>query len=249
MFRDRIDAGQQLAGRLDHLRANDVVVVGLPRGGVPVALEVAKFLDAQLDVIVVRKLGFPGQPEVGMGAIGEDGVRVIDREVVGSAGISDDEIARVEQRERVELERRAHLYRAGHHRVALFDRVVVVVDDGIATGSTAKAACSVARAAGARRIVLAVPVAPVDWTSRLADVADELICVSAPDPFGAVGRFYRDFDQTSDATVIECLDRSSGLGNRARTPVGEHSIGPVESPPIDVGDAPRHGPDGAPRRR
>ncbi len=238
MFRDRIDAGQQLAGHLDHLRADDVVVVGLPRGGVPVALEVAKFLDAQLDVIVVRKLGFPGQPEVGMGAIGEDGVRVIDREVIHATSVSDDEIARVEQRERVELERRAHLYRAGRSRVELFGRVVVVVDDGIATGSTARAACSVVRAAGARRVVLAVPVAPADWTSRLADVADELICVSAPDPFGAVGRFYRSFDQTSDATVIECLDRSSGLGNRLRTPVVVHPIGPVESPTTDVRDAP-----------
>jgi len=209
MFRDRTDAGIQLAEHLAHLRDEDVVVVGLPRGGVPVAERVARALDAPLDIILVRKLGVPFQPEVGMGAIGEDGVRVLNDEIVRMAHVTAEELAVVEGRERTELERRVHRYRAGRARVPLKGRVVVVVDDGIATGSTAKAACQVARAAGARRVVLAVPVAPHDWTSRLAGVADELISVSTPQLFSAIGQFYRDFNQTSDDDVISCLDRAA----------------------------------------
>ena len=208
MFRDRTDAGKQLAGHLAHLRDDDVVVVGLPRGGVPVAEPVALALHAPLDVILVRKLGVPFRPEVGMGAIGEDGVRVLNDEVIRMAHVTAEDLATVEDRERTELERRAGRYRAGRARVPLDGRVVVVVDDGIATGSTAKAACQVARAAGARRVVLAVPVAPHDWTSRLAGVADELISVSTPHQFSAIGQFYGDFGQTSDDEVISCLDRA-----------------------------------------
>ena len=151
MFQDRTDAGRQLAEHLGHLRDQDVVVVGLPRGGVPVADEVARALDAPLDVILVRKLGVPFQPEVGMGAIGEDGVRVLNDEVIRMARVTRSQLDDVESRERVELERRADRYRAGRTRIPLAGRVVLVVDDGIATGSTARAACQVARLEGARR--------------------------------------------------------------------------------------------------
>jgi putative phosphoribosyl transferase len=182
-FDDRADAGQRLAQRLQHLKGEDAVVVGLPRGGVPVAFEVAHALGAPLDVIVVRKLGVPFQPELGMGAIGEDGVRVVNDEVVRLARVSDDELAAVEERERVELERRALRFRGDRPRVPLAGRTVIVVDDGIATGSTARAACLVARAQGAARIVLAVPVAPPGWTESFEGVADELISVETPEPF------------------------------------------------------------------
>ncbi|HET9601421.1 MAG TPA: phosphoribosyltransferase family protein, partial [Acidimicrobiales bacterium] len=208
-FRDRVDAGRRLAALLGHLRGLDVVVVGLPRGGVPVAGEVATALDAPLDVIVVRKLGVPFQPELGMGAIGEDGVRVVNDEVVRLAGINDVELAAVEAAERAELSRRARRFRGGRERIPLLGRVVVVVDDGIATGSTARAACEVARAEGAARVVLAVPVAPRDWTVRLAGAADDFVCVDTPEPFFAVGQFYADFTQTTDDEVTACLSRTA----------------------------------------
>lgn len=216
MFRDRIDAGEQLAEHLRHLRDEDPVVVALPRGGVPVADQVARALDAPLDVILVRKLGVPFQPELGMGAIGEGGVRVVNDEIVRRAHVTPDELVAVEAKERAELERRSRRYRAGRTRIALAGRVVVVVDDGIATGSTAKAACQVARAAGAARVVLAVPVAPHDWTNRLAEVADELVSVGSPRRFSAIGRFYRDFTQTSDDEVIACLDRAAATDTATR---------------------------------
>ncbi len=209
MFRDRVDAGNQLATRLEHLATSEVVVVGLPRGGVPVAYEVALALGAPLDVILVRKLGVPVQPELAMGAIGEDGVKVINHEVVSMARVSDEELAAVETEEGAELVRRSLRYRRGRTRVPLSGRTVVIVDDGIATGSTAKAACEVARAEGARRVILAVPVAPADWTRRLAGAADEFISLAAPEEFSSIGRFYRDFSQTSDEQVIALLDRAT----------------------------------------
>ena len=215
MFRDRRDAGRQLAQRLTHLKDDDVVVVGLPRGGVPVASEVAAALGAPLDVILVRKLGVPYQPEVAMGAIGEDGVKVLNDRVLQMARVADGELAAIEQRERAELERRGLLYRANRPRVALRGRVVAVIDDGIATGSTATAACQVARAEGARRVVLAVPVAPADWTDRLAGEADELISLETPTDFMSVGQFYRDFGQTTDEEVIGCL-ADSGIPTDAK---------------------------------
>jgi putative phosphoribosyl transferase len=203
-YRDRIDAGRQLAARLDHLDG-DVVVVGLPRGGVPVAAEVARAFDAPLDVIVVRKVGVPFQPELAMGAVGEGGVSVVDEDVVRLARVSAAEFRAVEARERDEVVRRAERFRAGRQGTPLAGRVVVIVDDGIATGSTARAACTVARAAGARKIVLAVPVAPPDWTDRLGDVADELVAVDTPEPFYGVGQFYVDFSPTTDDEVVACL--------------------------------------------
>ena len=210
VFRDRQDGGRHLADQLLHLeRDPDVVVVGLPRGGVPVAAEVATRLHAPLDVIVVRKLGGPSQPELGMGAIGEDDVRVVNDEIVQMARVSTEQLATVERRERAELTRRADRFRRGRTRIPLAGKVVVIVDDGVATGSTAKAACDVARAEGAVRVVLAVPVAPADWTIRLAGAADELLAVETPADFRAVGQFYADFDQTGDAEVVRLLEEAS----------------------------------------
>jgi predicted phosphoribosyltransferase len=205
MFADRVQAGQMLAARLEHLRGQPLVVLGLPRGGVPVAAQVATALDAPLDVIVVRKLGVPVQPEVAMGAIGEDGVRVLNAEVVRMAAVSDRQLAEVEARERAELERRANAFRGERQRLALTGHVAVVVDDGVATGATARAACLIARAQGAARVVLAVPVAPPEWTEQMGDAADEYVCVATPEQFQAVGQFYADFSQTSDAEVIAAL--------------------------------------------
>jgi putative phosphoribosyl transferase len=208
-FTDRLDAGRRLATRLEHLRDEPVVVLGLPRGGVPVASEVARSLDAPLDVIVVRKLGVPFQPELGMGAIGEDGVRIINDEIVRAAGVSEPELAAVEARERAELERRARRFRGDRPRTALAGRTAVIVDDGIATGSTARAACQVARAEGASRVLLAVPVAPVGWTARIGPDADECVALDTPEPFWAIGQFYADFSQTSDDEVADCLARAA----------------------------------------
>jgi len=236
MFSDRTDAGRQLARRLGHLRGDDVVVVGLPRGGVPVAYEVARALAAPLDVILVRKLGVPSQPELGMGAIGEDGVRVVNADVVRSAGVAPHEVAAVERQERAELAALGQRFRAGRNRIALAGRVVVIVDDGIATGSTAKAACLVARAQGARRVVLAVPVAPPEWTDSLSGAADELVALATPRRFFGVGQFYDDFTQTTDAEVIECLVRAGGVpgeGSSPGTPPG--TAGRGELAPFDRG--------------
>src|SRR5664280_2598769 len=225
-FADRVDAGRRLAAKLGPLQGEDLVVVGLPRGGVPVALEVARALDAPLDVIVVRKLGVPFQPELGMGAIGEGGVRVLNAGVVRLARVSSDELAAVEQRERVELERRARRFRGDRPPVRLDGKTVVVVDDGIATGSTARAACQVARAQGAARIVLAVPVAPPDWTDRLAGDADAFVCVDTPEPFFGVGQFYADFSQTTDDEVTACLERGR------RPVVAAPTDGPADDPAV-----------------
>src|ERR1035441_1643657 len=202
VFADRADAGRRLAARLQHLADEPVVVLGLPRGGVPVAFEVARALGAPLDVIVVRKLGVPFQPELGMGAIGEDGVRVINHEVVRAAGVSVQELAGVEARERAEGQRRAWRYRGGRPRQPLGGRVAVVVDDGIATGSTARAACGIAGALGAARVVLAVPVAPRGWQDRIGGDADELVCVQTPRDFLAIGQFYADFSQATDRKSV-----------------------------------------------
>ena len=175
-------------------------------------------------MITVRKLGVPFQPELGMGAIGEDGVRILNQDVIARGGISARELATVATRERAELERRASRYRRGRPRLPLDGRVAVVVDDGIATGSTARAACQVARAHGAARVVLAVPVASPGWQARIGRDADELVCVATPRSFFAIGEFYADFAQTNDREVISCLERAAG-------PVvvlaGEVGAGPV----------------------
>jgi putative phosphoribosyl transferase len=204
-FDNRHDAGERLAPMLAQLRLRDPIVLGLPRGGVPVAAIVANALDAPLDVIIVRKLGAPSQSEYAIGALGEDGVRVVDETAMRSVGVDLDELAAIERAERAELERRAALFRAGRPRLDLTGRTAVIVDDGVATGATAAAACRVARALGARVVVLAVPVAPADWTGTLRGEADELIAVETHSPFYAVGFWYTDFRQTTDDEVIALL--------------------------------------------
>ncbi|MFE4355030.1 phosphoribosyltransferase family protein [Kitasatospora sp. NPDC056800] len=204
-FADRTEAGRRLAARLGHLAGPDTVIVALPRGGVPVAAEVAAALGAPLDICVIRKLGVPYQPELGMGAIGEDGVRVLNEQVIRFSSVTDGQLAEVERRERTELARRARRYRGDRPPADLRGRTVVVVDDGIATGSTARAACRIVRERGAARVVLAVPVAPADWAERLDEVADELVCVDTPSPFYAIGEFYADFSQTEDEEVLRLL--------------------------------------------
>jgi putative phosphoribosyl transferase len=207
-FRNRSGAGRALAALLGHLRGTDTVVLGLPRGGVPVAFEVARALDAPLDVIIVRKVGVPGQPELAMGAIGEDGVRVVNDEIIRLTGVSAADFSRVEQHERDELQRRARRFRELTPRVDLAGRVAVIVDDGIATGSTARAACRVARAHGADRVVLAVPVAAPESVRALSEDADEIVCVEQPTWLRSVGQWYDDFTQVDDQTVVDLLARA-----------------------------------------
>ncbi len=193
---------------LRRFAGDDMVVVGLPRGGVPVAFEVARALGAALDVIVVRKLGVPFQPELGMGAIGEDGVRIVNAEVVRRAGVSAEDLAVVEERERTELERRLTQLRGDRPRVPLTGRTVIVVDDGIATGSTARAACQVARAHGAEKVILAAPVGPPGIEAEMRPAADDVVCLRTPAHFGAIGPFYDDFTQLTDQEVLTLLRRS-----------------------------------------
>lgn len=208
-FVNRTDAGRRLAGRLRWLAGWPTVVLGLPRGGVPVAYEVARALGAPLDVVLVRKLGAPAQPELAMGALGEGGIRVLNDEVLAAAHVTPEELARVEADEWAELERRGRRYRQGHPPIKVAGRATVVVDDGLATGSTACVACRVARQHGAKKVVLAVPVAPPGWTERLAGVADHFVCVWTPEPFYAIGQFYEDFSQTSDEDVVACLSTTA----------------------------------------
>lgn len=188
----------------------DVVVVGLPRGGLPVAEEVAAALSAPLDVLVVRKVGLPYQPEVAMGAIGEGEVVVEEPDVLRVAAVSARDFAHAAARERVELERRVRRYRGGRHLTDLSGKTVVIVDDGIATGATTRAACAVARAAGAARLVLAVPVASSLAVRRLRRDADEVVSLILVDGSFSVGQWYEQFDQTSDEEVVKCLERARG---------------------------------------
>ena len=217
-FRNRVSAGQQLAKHLEPLRtdAATTVVLGLPRGGVPVAREVATALGAPLDVLCVRKLGLPGHPEFGMGAIGEGGVRVLDHALIERAGISADAIEAVERPERVELERRAQRYRGTRPPISLSGLTAVIVDDGIATGGTVRAAIQVARAMGARRVIVAVPVAPANTVAQLRSEADDVVVLLVPPQFHAVGEWYEDFSQTSDAEVIAALAPAGGSAGSTR---------------------------------
>ncbi|WP_229399109.1 phosphoribosyltransferase [Micromonospora okii] len=203
-YRDREDAGRVLADRLAGLVGQpDVTVLGLVRGGVPVARVVAERLGAPLDVLVVRKLGMPLAPEVAFGALGPNGVRVLNEQVSGR--VPPDDVADVQRREQAELERRERLYRAGRPPLDLTGRTAVVVDDGLATGATARAAVQVARQLGARRVVVAVPVGAPDAYEMLVAEADEVVCAQRPAAFGSVGSYYEDFHEVSDDEVNEAL--------------------------------------------
>jgi len=204
---DRTAAGRSLAAVLsDYYRDEDVVVLALPRGGVPVAREVAAALDATLDLILIRKLGVPMQPELAMGAIASGGVRVLNPDVVQSWRITGEDIAAVAAIEQRELERREAAYRGERPRPPVGGRTVILVDDGVATGATMRAAISALRQLGPAKIVVAVPVAPADTVQALEEVADEVVCLATPEPFFAIGSCYRDFTQVSDEEVRRLLE-------------------------------------------
>lgn len=206
IFTDRREAGQRLGEALAHLRGrNDLVVLGLPRGGVPVAAHVARALGAPLDVLVVRKLGVPGQEELAMGALASGGIRVLNDDVVRHLGIPSTVIEVAAARELPELERRERAYRGERPLLAVDGRWVVLVDDGLATGSTMQAAIQAVRQLGPACIIVAVPVAPAETLQRLRRLADEVVCLSTPEPFFSIGQWYRDFTQVSDATVQALL--------------------------------------------
>ena len=210
-FRDRVDAGRELARHLgDHADSDDVIVLGLPRGGVPVASEVARALGVPLDVFVVRKLGVPGHDELAMGAIASGGVRVVNRDVVEAAGISLDQLDRAVERESRELERRAGAYRGERPPPEVAGKTVILVDDGLATGSTMRAAVEALKQQGAGRIVVAVPVAARQTCEELSRHVDEIVCACTPEPFYAVGLWYDDFSQTGDDEVRQLLSDAAG---------------------------------------
>lgn len=207
-FRDRREAGRRLAAKLTHF-GPDTRVLALPRGGVPVAFEVAKALRAPLDVFLVRKLGVPGHEELAMGAIASGGGRVLNEDVVHSLGISERVVAAVEAKEALELKRRERLYRGERPFPALAGRTLIVVDDGLATGASMRAAALTLRQHAPGNLIVAVPVAPLETCEALRGEADEVVCVACPEPFFGVGRWYEHFPQTSDAEVQALLAQAA----------------------------------------
>jgi putative phosphoribosyl transferase len=204
-FRDRADAGRALVDDVVAAGLTDPIVLGLPRGGVPVAAELAQALGAPLDVLVARKVGAPGHVEFGIGAVAEGGVRVCDRAVLARLGISEDDFDRLADREEENVAALVDRYRAGRRLPDLAGAQVVVVDDGLATGMTARAALGAVRESSPSRLVLAVPVGARDSVERMSDVADLVVCAVQPEPFDAVGLWYRDFGATSDEEVLRHL--------------------------------------------
>ncbi len=213
LYRDRRHAGQVLAARLvPTLERADAIVLALPRGGVPVAFEVARALDAPLDLFLVRKLGVPGHEELAMGAIASGGVRVLNHDVVAHLRLGDATIDEVAAREETELQRREDAYRGDRPAALLHGRTVVLVDDGLATGSTMKAAVEAVRLRAPARVVVAVPVAATATCAELRRLADDVVCAATPEPFWAVGQWYDDFTQTTDDEVRDLLARAARRG-------------------------------------
>jgi predicted phosphoribosyltransferase len=205
-FTDRREAGHLLAARLAHYaNRSDVLVLALPRGGVPVGYELARELHAPLDVLLVRKLGLPGQEELAMGAIATGGVRLINQSLIAAAGITQEEVRAVDEREQRELRRRELAYRGNHPLIPVADKTVILVDDGIATGSTMQAAITSLRQRQVHRLIVATPVAPPSVAERLERLAEEVVCILTPENFGGVGQWYDDFSQTSDEEVHRLL--------------------------------------------
>lgn len=204
IYPDREAAGRALGGVLGYLRGADPLVLGLPRGGVPVAVAIREVIGGDLDVLLVRKLGVPWQPELAMGAIGEDGVRVLNVDVVQHTGVTPEQFADVEDLERVELERRRQVLRA-EPPIPLKDRTVVIADDGMATGATVAVACEIARIHEPRHVVVAVPVSSAEALHRIRALADEVVCPLVPRSLGGVGAVYRDFHQLTDNEVVHLL--------------------------------------------
>jgi predicted phosphoribosyltransferase len=215
-FEDRFDAGRQLAAHLSrYARRPDVVVLALPRGGVPVGYEVARALDAPLDIFLVRKIGVPGQEELALGAIASGGVRVLNEELVRALDVSEEEIAALTAREERELRRREQLYRGDRPSLPVQDRIVLLVDDGLATGASMRAAVKALRSLEAGWIVVAVPVGSPDTCRALRNEADDVICAHEPEPFRAVGLWYADFEQTSDEEVRRLLEEADHFSQAA----------------------------------
>jgi predicted phosphoribosyltransferase len=210
MFTDRFDAGRQLAERLGHYAGrDDAIVLALPRGGVPVGYEVARALGAPLDVFLVRKLGTPGHEELAMGAIASGGVRVLNEGLVRQLGLTDRQVDVAAAEEQEELDRREHAYRDDRPPPAVRGKAVILVDDGLATGSTMRAAVQAVRRLGPTRVVVAAPVGAADTCERLGQVADEVVCALVPESFMAVGMWYEDFTQTTDDEVRDLLERAT----------------------------------------
>lgn len=220
-FRNRRDAGRRLAAELrTYANRSDVIVLALPRGGVPVGYEVATALDVPLDVFVVRKLGLPWHDELAMGALASGGVRILDDDLIRVARVSTEDIERVTAAEQVELERRERRYRGDRPFADLTGKTVLLVDDGLATGSTMRAAVAALRQKVPRRIVVAVPVAAPATCDAFRDIADDIVCAVTPEPFRAVGLWYDDFSQTTDEEVHELLVQA-GVPPGARRPAGQ----------------------------
>jgi putative phosphoribosyl transferase len=217
-YRDRFEAGAVLAGQLSGLAGRqDLLVLALPRGGVPVAFEVARRLGAELDVFVVRKLGVPGQEQLAMGAIASGGIRVLNESVIEALGIDAETIDAVAAKEQRELERQEHLFRRDRPAPRIEGRTVVLVDDGLATGSTMLAALRALRQQSPARVIVAVPVAAAETCELMQDDADEVVCAATPEPFHAVGLWYEDFEQTSDEEVRELLERAQAERQASRS--------------------------------
>lgn len=209
-FNDRTDAGKRLAAKLsEYANREDVLILALPRGGVPVAFEVAKELNVKMDVFIVRKLGVPGNEELAMGAIASDNIRVLNEDVVRSFGIHQKVIDEVATKERKELERREHMYRGNRPAPKISGSTVILIDDGLATGATMRAAVAAVKTKNPAKVIVAVPVAAPDTCSFFGNEVDEVICVATPEPFYGVGAWYEDFSQTTDKEVIELLDRAT----------------------------------------
>lgn len=207
-FKDRVDAGKQLVSHLERYKNNlDAIVIGLPRGGVPVAFEVAKALGVPLDIVVSRKIGAPGRPELAVGAITEDGSVMLNRELMTMVGVNEEQLRVTIEAEKREAQRRLTLYRGDQPPLDLKDKITILVDDGIATGSTMLAAIVSARAHGAKKVIVAIPVAPADGVQKISKEADEVVCLSTPDFFPGVGYFYDTFGQTEDEEVIALMQK------------------------------------------
>jgi len=226
LFTDRSDAGQQLAARLRAWRGRRPVVLALPRGGVPVAFEIARDLQAPLDLVLVRKIGAPGQPELAIGAVadGEQPELVVDERVIAWLGASSQYLEEAKSEALAEIDRRRSIYLRNRQLVEVQGRPVIVVDDGIATGATVLAALRATRRRGPARLLLAIPVAPPDALRRLRHIADEVICLAAPRRFAAVGEFYRSFPQLSDEEVVALLERAAEFAPAADANAGASAL-------------------------
>lgn len=216
IFNNRVEAGKKLASELKAYAEKDTVVLAIPRGGVVVGYEVARLLEVALDIIVPRKIGAPMNPELAIGAVTEDGTIIVDRRLVEYMGVPESYIKEESERQRAEIRRRLRLYRGDYPYPNLKDRGVIIVDDGIATGATVKAALASVRKRGVKSVVVAIPVGPLSTIEELKEDADSVVCLSTPEPFYAIGQFYEDFDQVSDDEVIRLLklSRSESEGHR-----------------------------------